>query len=91
MNNRKIKLALTVGLMNAGTNGNNVLNFVKEMMLGFKEVGSFLGLVLKAKNNLNASHVRQTYAIQFEHCTVDIDLVSNPMTQYQYIQGFQLH
>lgn len=90
MNSRKIKLALTVGLMNAEAS-NNAIYFVKEVMQGFQEVGAFLGSVLKDKSTLNSNHIRQTYAVQFENCTVNVDLVSNPNTQYQYVQGFQLN
>ncbi len=90
MNSRKIKLALTVGLMNAEAS-NNAIHFVKEVMQGFQEVGAFLGLALKDKAELNTNHIRQTYAVQFENCTVNLDLVSNPHTHYQYVQGFQLN
>lgn len=89
MNTRKIKLALTVGLMNNDP-GNNALNLVRELMLGFQEVGSFLGLSLKGKSRLDTSHFKQTYALQFENCTLDLDLVQNPRTNSQYVQGFQL-
>jgi hypothetical protein len=90
MNSRKIKLALTVGLMNAGSSG-NPLQFAKEILSGIQEVGSFLGLAVKNKSRLNAFHERQTYALQYENCTVDLDLVSNPVTHYQYVQGFQVN
>lgn len=90
MNSRKVKLALTVGLMNAG-NDSNLVQFAQEVLLGIKEVGSFLGLALKDQSKLNAYHERQTYALQFENCTVDLDLVSNPITQYQYVQGFHVN
>ena len=46
MNNRKIKLALTVGLMNSNSDP-NVVGSIKHTMLGFKEVGSYLGLSLE--------------------------------------------
>lgn len=89
MNIRKIKLALTVGLLNAGQD--NVLNAVKGLMLGFKEVGAFLGARLIGNERLNAALVRERYAIQFENCTLDLDLVSNPFTRSQSVQGFELH
>jgi len=88
MNIRKIKLALTVGLMNS--NQKNVLNAVKDLMLSFKEVGAFLGLAVVGNERLNPALIKETYAIRFENCTLDVDLVSNPMTQSQAVQGFQL-
>ena len=89
MNIRKIKLALAVGLMNSSPN--NIPNAIKDLMLGFKDVGAFLGLKVIKNQRLNPALVKETYAIQFENCTVDVNLVSNPMTQSQEVQGFQLH
>ncbi len=88
MNIRKIKLALTVGLMNS--NPNNVIGAVKDLMLGFKEVGAFLGSTVVGNVRLNPALVKKRYAIRFENCTLDVDLVSNPITQSQSVQGFQL-
>lgn len=89
MNNRKIKLALTVGLMNESSDS-NALRLMKDMMMGFQEVGSFIGLKKVKRAKLNPSHVKQTYAIQFENCVLDVDLVSNQMTKRQFVQSFQL-
>ncbi|MCB0568748.1 MAG: hypothetical protein KDC66_03245 [Phaeodactylibacter sp.] len=88
MNNRKIKLALTVALLNAGQN--NILEAVKGLMLGFKEVGAFLGQALVNNEKLNPAIVKETYAIQFENCTLEVGLVSNPFTRSQSVQGFEL-
>ena len=88
MNIRQINLALTVELMNA--QNDNALNLVKELMLTFKEVGRFIGSKLVKKAPLNSSHTHQTYALQFENCRLDLDLVSNQNTNSQYVQRFQL-
>lgn len=89
MNIRQIKLALTVGLLNAQSDG-NALNLVKELMLGFQEVGKFLGLRVEKEALLNRSHVQRTYALQFENCQLNVDLVANRQTNHQYVQNFQL-
>ncbi len=89
MNNRKIKLALTVGLVNSESES-NVLTFIKDLMLSFKEVGAYIGSQILGHIRLNPSHVKQTYSIQFENCTLNVDLVSNPVTQSEYVQGFQI-
>ncbi len=90
MNIRKIKLALSVGLMNSNS-GNNILPVIKEQMCAFKdEVGNFLGLTEVNNNRLNRNHIKHTYELQFENCTLDVDLVSNPRTKTQVVQGFQL-
>jgi hypothetical protein len=89
MNIRKIKLALSVGLMNSEPG--NTLQVIKEQMHTFKgEVGNFLGLREVNNNLLNRNHVKQTYAMRFENCTLNVDLVTNPRTKTQVVQGFQL-
>lgn len=88
MNIRQIKLALTVALMNA--QNDNALNLVKELMLGFQEVGRFIGSKLVKNSPLNPSHTQETYALQFENCRLDLEVVSNRKTNSQYVQRFQL-
>lgn len=89
MNSREIKLALTVGLMNTEA-GNNSLGCLTELMLGFKGVGSYLGLKKLKRSKLNRNHIKQTYALQFENCILDVDLISNRATKSQFVQSFQL-
>ena len=89
MNIRKIKLALTVGLMN-NEKGVNVLPFIVDQMNGFKdEVGTFISTSEVRKNHLNRNNVKKTYAMRFENVTLNVDLVSNPMTNSQTVHGFQ--
>jgi hypothetical protein len=58
MNIRKIKLALSVGLMNSEPG--NTLQVIKEQMHTFKgEVGNFLGLREVNNNLLNRNHVKR--------------------------------
>jgi len=90
MNIRKIKLALTVGLMN--TPSANALQLIKEQMKGFREeVGSFLGLQEINRARLNHNHEEHRYSLRFERLTVDLDLISNPSTKTQVIRRFDLH
>ena len=56
-----------------------------------EEVGRFLGLSKTSDTLLNQNHVQETYAMQFENCRLDLDLISNPVTQKQTVKGFQLH
>jgi hypothetical protein len=87
MNIRKIKLALSVGLMNQ--EAGNAVNKIERMMDNFREdVGDFVGRRELRKSNLNRSHVQQTYALQFERCTLNVDLVSNLATNTQVVNTF---
>ena len=89
MNTRKIKLALTAGLINKNTNG-NALVAVKDLMNVFAdEVGRFIGLQPVANRRIGNA-VRETYMLNYENCTLNVDLLSLPQAKRQTIQRFQL-
>ena len=91
MNSRKIKLALTVGLLNSGSQQQNALQAIKDLMSSFKdEVGNFLGQARLKNARLNRDHIVETYAIRFERCTLNVDLIRNLATKTQVVQGFRL-
>lgn len=89
MNTKKIKLKLSVGLINL-KNTTNLLKSVMFMMQDFKEdVGNYLGLIpgaFKTTGELS----KHTYTIQYENCTIDLDLVVNQTTQNQFIYSLDL-
>jgi hypothetical protein len=77
MDNRKIKLALTVGILNQTGQG-NTLQLVRRLMNKFRtEVGEFLGLRQLEDQVLNRSHTLQSFALDFEHYTLNLDIVNN--------------
>lgn len=83
-------MALTVGLMKNRDNSNS-LQSLKDMMQNFGgEVGNFLGLQELSQQHLNASHIQSRYMLQFERCTLNVDLVANHRTQTQVIKSFNL-
>lgn len=89
MNTHKIKLALTAGLINKNTSG-NALNAVKDLMTSLAdEVGHFLGL--RSMGNIKLGNgIRESYTLNYENCTLNIDLISHPQVNRQTIQRFQL-
>ena len=89
MDNKKIKLALTVDLMNH-SNQSNLIDKIKEVMSRFKEVGHFLGQQITRKRALSDSHESRSYAIRYENCIVNIDLISDDQNAQQIVQGFQV-
>lgn len=90
MNTRKIKLALTAGLINQNTQGDALIS-VKELMHRFAdEAGHFIGLVPQGRANLDQQTVRETYDLRYEHCTLNVDLVSHPLADRQTVQRFQI-
>lgn len=70
---------------------NQSLQSLKELMNNFtEEVGNFLGLQKLDQHFLNANHVQQSYALQFERCTLNVDLIANPKTKTQVIKSFNV-
>ena len=89
MDSRKIKLELSVNLINTGQR-KNLLDIVKEVMGGFKEAGAFIGQKITRRAKLDKLHEKESYAIQFENCTLDVDLVSDSKREFQFVQAFDL-
>ena len=89
-NLRKIKLALTVGLMNEDGES-NVLTSIKDMLKKFsEELGNFIDLTIIKQLSLNAALENRTFEIRYENAILNVDLVRNRNTRSQYIQGFDL-
>lgn len=87
---RKIKLALTVDLINQNSR-QNMLGMAKMRMSEFKEeVGAFLGLSLITNEELRRGFILKKYALRFEHCTLDLDLIANETGDEMSVHSFQL-
>ncbi len=91
MNLKQIKIDLTVKLMNL-KNQSNTLQTIQDSMVGFKEeIGNFLDVVILNDLGLSPSIVKRTYAMRFEKCTLNVDLVVNQTTKSEYINGFSMN
>jgi hypothetical protein len=89
MNFRKVKLALSVGIMNQETG--QALKEVEGMMDAFQgEVGKLVDRRVFTKSNLSRSFEQQNFALQFEHCTLNVELISNLITHTEVINNFSL-
>ena len=87
MNIKKIKLALTVGLINSGTG--STLGKVRELMHSLEEdVGAMLSSQELKKAVLGPNMVQHSYALQFERCTLNVDVVCHPHTQQEMVRTF---
>ncbi|MEM8526623.1 MAG: hypothetical protein AAGG68_18410 [Bacteroidota bacterium] len=90
MNIKKIKLDLTVKFLNLGSNS-NILQGVKDAMSNFRdEVGAFHGFTVLDDTGIGRGIVKRTYAMRYDKCTLNVDLVMNQQTRSQYLNGFQL-
>jgi hypothetical protein len=91
MNLKQIKIDLTVKLMNL-KNQSNTLQTIQDSMVSFKEeIGNFLDVVILNDLGLSPSIVKRTYAMRFEKCTLNVDLVVNQTTKSEYINGFSMN
>lgn len=88
-NQKKIQLALSIALLRKPSG--NEMQAIRELMDEFKdEVGAFLRSSPKDSLPLNNNHVREQYALQYEKCTLDVDMVANVNTQNRSVQKLQL-
>lgn len=88
MNLRKIKLALTVGMINRHQHIS--LPGIRQMMSNIKEAGAFVSQVLVNNQPIHANLTKETYAIHFENCTLDVNFFKNPATNSWTVQGFEI-
>ncbi len=86
---RKIKLALTVGLINR--NNTNVLRTAQELMAGFREeAGKFVGTTPAGQQEISQNMTLQRYALRFEKVTLDLELVCDTVRRQEIVQSFKL-
>jgi hypothetical protein len=90
MNIKKIKMALTIGLLRQNESG-SALNTMRDILQNFSdEVGAFLGLQELGSRPLNSNIRQRSFALEFERCTLNVDLVANHQTQTQEVKSFHL-
>ena len=91
MNLRNIKLKLTTELINR-QNERNILSSIKDLMSQLKEEAGRLldqGLI-NIKDGENGIS-KQQYALRYEHCTINVDVLWNKTTREQCLYRFDLH
>ncbi|MEO1518513.1 MAG: hypothetical protein AAFV95_26085 [Bacteroidota bacterium] len=92
MNNlRNLKLWLTTEIINHQNDNSNILHAIRDLMNTVKEqAGKFLEIILTDSQPFNGGIVRQQYAIRYENCTLDLDLMTNKVTRQEYLSNFNL-
>lgn len=90
MDLRKIKLDLTIALMNKADEQGGILQTATQLMLGYEEVGQFNQYRLLRQSALDKQHTQSTYSIEFENCTLDLSMVANPLANSEVLNGFEL-
>lgn len=85
-----MKLALTVDLINKQASQKPIL-FARKAMGKFKnEVGNYRGLFEKGRTKISDAIERRSFTLQYDHCTLDLDLVMNRESNLQFVQGFNV-
>lgn len=90
MDIRQIKLELTVDLLNL-PNSQSPVNFAKEKMDDYKsEIGGFQRVFEKGKSNIGNNIEMRSLALQYEHATLNMDVVEDHFKNEEYLQNFNL-
>lgn len=91
MNIRKIKLALTVDLLNHLTSDDPV-NMAQETMESFcNEIGGYNGIVETENVLIDEKMELSTFDMLYDNCTLSLEVVRNKNTNKEILQGFNLH
>ena len=90
MNKRRVKLELTTELINQKEQ-HNVLEAIQQFMRTLRdEAGRFIKMITVKKEDLGRMISKKTYALQYENCTVDVELILNAGTKSQDLYRFDL-
>jgi len=87
MDIRKLKLDLTVALMN--DYGGDILGMARDLMENHEsQVGRFLDMRLVNQAALDQDHEQVLYSMEFERLSLDMQLISNMSTNDQTLNTF---
>lgn len=89
VNLKEIKLALSIDLVNQPPH-KEILSTVYRLVERFRGVLGKLTDVKEENRNKFGRHIRTQYAIHYENARIDIDLLTNPLTQSQTVYGFDI-
>jgi len=89
VNLKDIKLALSIELVNQPPR-QRILTSVYDMVARFRDVLGKLTDVKEVESKNFGGHIRTQYAIQYENARIDIDLLTNPITDSQTVYGFDI-
>jgi hypothetical protein len=88
MDLRKIKLDLTVALLNQRSVGESALQIVQDLMNSFKEVGSLQRLSQVRTAPLDGEHIQYDYQLEYDELTLNVEMVANHATNTTFLNRF---
>ena len=84
-------MALTVDLLNL-PKSQSPISFARQAMSNYKdETGGFQGLFETEKSALTDDKELNSFALQFEHCTLSLDLIKDRKTKKEFLKGFNIY
>jgi len=89
MNRKQLNLDLTVGLVNQLPKRNS-LKTVREIVGRAEDAGKLISESLVEQQLIGGTWTNQTFSLQYENCTVKVDLISDKKTKSEIVKGFQL-
>ncbi len=90
MNIRQINLALAVAMIDSAKESSPLVKAKKVLKQFQNEIGRFRGLIIEAGEHLSPVFESQRAQMNFDHCTISIELITNRRNQQQYISGIKL-
>lgn len=87
MTKQQIKLDLTLNLISQA-HLNKPKEVIKKVLRNIKEAGNFLGEKLIGQKVVGEDWLNQTYALQFEAFTLNVELVESRKTNTEVLRGF---
>lgn len=89
MSLKDIKLDLSIDLVNQPPK-KEILSAVYRLVDKFRDKLGALMDITETERKEFGGHIRSQYAMQYENARIDIDLLTNPLTQSQTVYGFDI-
>ena len=88
MDKQKLNIGLSIELMNNTTKEVNLGTF-KSFMSNVKEAGKYLGEKLKREVKSEGIWKNQTYTLNYENCSLDIEMLASANSGSRIVKGFK--
>lgn len=90
MNARKIKMALTLGLINRNTRKIEPMTAIRQVMRNASEAGAFVGLLVRNRRKIDDNNESAIVEMQYENCKLNVNMIMNQETQSQFINDINV-
>ena len=88
MDKKRLNIGLSIELMNNTTKEVDLGTF-KKFMSNVKEAGKYLGQAVKREVKTDNVWKNQTFTLNYENCSLDIEMLANTTNNSQIVKGFK--